>query len=92
MAVAPKHRQMQSYAFRNKKSKLQLQMNKSELKYVETEKDLGVTFDSKLTFRQHIRNRVSKANSRVDMIKRTFSKLSQENFKPLLKSLVRPLL
>ena len=37
------------------------------------EKDLGVTFDADLKFSTHIRNIAAKANSRVGIIKRTFS-------------------
>ena len=56
------------------------------------EKDLGVTFDSELSFRTHIKNIVAKANSRVGLIKRTFTKMNITNFKLLYKSLVRPIL
>lgn len=58
----------------------------------ETEKDVGVTFDSSLEFRIHIKSMISKANSRVGLIKRSFSKLSIQSFKLLYKSLVRPIL
>ena len=57
-----------------------------------TEKDVGVTFDPSLDFRIHIRNMISKANSRVGLIKRSFSKLNIQGFKILYKSLVRPIL
>ena len=56
------------------------------------EKDVGVTFDSSLNFRLHIKNMISKANSRVGLIKRTFSKLNITSFKILYKSIVRPIL
>lgn len=56
------------------------------------EKDLGVTFDASLKFTLHIRNMVSKANSRLGLFKRNFSNLSRDVFLPLYKSLVRPLL
>ena len=68
------------------------QMNGHLLETVHEEKDLGVTFDSELKFSTHIRNIVSKANSRVGIIKRTFDTLDTENFKLLYKSLVRPIL
>ena len=44
------------------------------------------------TIQPHIGNIISKANSRVGIIKRTFNKLNEENFKILYKSLVRPIL
>ena len=56
------------------------------------EKDVGVIFDQTLEFRQHISKMVSKANQRVGLIKRTFSKLNINSFKILYKSLVRPIL
>ena len=57
-----------------------------------TEKDVGVTFDTSLEFRMHIKTMISKANSRVGLIKRSFSKLNKKSFKLLYKSLVRPIL
>ena len=56
------------------------------------EKDLGVTFDNELNFRKHVRNTVAKANSRVGLIKRSFTNLDSKSFMLLYKSLVRPLL
>ena len=56
------------------------------------EKDIGVTFDSDLKFQTHYNNMTAKANSRVGIIKRTFSSLNKHNFPILYKSLVRPLL
>ena len=57
-----------------------------------TEKDLGVHFDSDFTFSTHIQNIISKANSRVGIIKRTFTSLKAKNFNLLFKSLARPIL
>ena len=56
------------------------------------EKDVGVHFDPSLEFRIHINKMISKANSRVGLIKKSFSKLSITNFKILYKSLIRPIL
>lgn len=67
-------------------------MFNSTLKEGIGEKDLGVTFDSEINFRQHIKDIISKANSRVRIIQRTFTKLTKHNFLILNKSLVRPLL
>ena len=58
-------------------------MNGYNLQTDTEEKDLGVTFDTNLTFQPHIGNIISKANSRVGIIKRTFNKLNEENFKIL---------
>ena len=56
------------------------------------EKDVGVIFDPSLEFRQHISKIVSKANQRVGLIKRSFTRLNIDSFKILYKSLVRPIL
>jgi hypothetical protein len=61
-----------------------------ELKVCTEEKDLGVTFDPKLTFDQHIKNVINKANSMLGIIKRTFTFLSKDMFLKLYKALVRP--
>ena len=51
-------------------------MNALPLSTDTSEKDLGVTFDTSLKFRQHIGNMIAKANSRVGLVKRAFSKLN----------------
>ena len=58
----------------------------------ESEKDLGVLFDHKLKFSTHVRAIVSKANSRVGLLRRNFTNLSPTVFLPLYKALIRPLL
>ena len=67
-------------------------MNNIQLEAVSEEKDPGITFDPDLKFGPHIRNIISKANSRVGLIKNTFEDLQPQNFKILYKSLVRPIL
>ena len=67
-------------------------MNNVQLEAETEEKDLGVTFDPDLKFGPHIRNIISKANSRVGLIKNTFEELQPTNFKILYKSLIRPIL
>jgi hypothetical protein len=57
-----------------------------------TEKDLGVLFDKELKFTHHISQIVSKANSRLGLIKSMFQNLDSSILLPLYKSLVRPLL
>ena len=39
----------------------------------EEEKDLGVIFDKYLSFDAHIQNSINKANSMIDIIRRTFT-------------------
>lgn len=61
-----------------------------ELEHVDIEKDLGVSFDSNLTFEQHISAKVNKANSIVGLIRRSFTYLDCKLFKKLYTTFVRP--
>ena len=61
-----------------------------ELETVKTEKDLGVTIDCNLSFRDHINSKVNLANRNLGIIFRTFTFLDEETFLNLYKSLVRP--
>lgn len=54
------------------------------------EKDLGVLFDNKLNFNEHIALKVKKANQAVGMIRNTFTCMDMDIFLPLYKSFVRP--
>ena len=60
-----------------------------ELETVKTEKDLGVTIDCNLSFRNHINSR-NLANRNLGIIFRTFTFLDEETFLHLYKSLVHP--
>ena len=78
------------YGKNNKQHKYQI--GNSDLAEDQQEKDVGVLFDQTLEFRKHIRGMISKANQRVGLIKRSFSRLNSKSFKLLYKSLVRPIL
>ena len=52
-------------------------------------KDLGVMFDSELSFSNHIYNKINVANKMLGIIKRHFINLNKETFLLLYKSLVR---
>jgi hypothetical protein len=56
---------------------------------VSEEKDIGVTFDSKLSFDQHIAAKVKKAKSMVGTIRRSYQFLDNKSFIILYKTLVR---
>ena len=56
------------------------------------EKDLGVTFDTKLKFDQHINTVINKANKVLGLIKRNFKCMNKFTLITLYKSLVRPIL
>ena len=60
------------------------------LSHVDSSKDLGVIIDSKLGFDQHFQSKINKANSLMNLIRRTFVYLHKENFLLLYKALVRP--
>lgn len=57
---------------------------------VDSEKDLGVIFDSSLKFGEHINSKVTKANQILGLIFRTFTYMDKEMFLNLFKSLIRP--
>jgi len=52
-------------------------------------KDLGVIFDFRLNFRQHIQDKINKAYSMIGLIKRNFIHMDKHTFVMLYKSLVR---
>jgi hypothetical protein len=51
-----------------------------KLKFVEEEKDLGVTFDNSLSFGPHIQRVVSKANQMLGIIKRLCTFMDKDTF------------
>ena len=53
-------------------------------------KDLGVTFDYRLTFHDHIQEKVNRAYSMLGLIKRNFIYMDSNTFILLYTSLVRP--
>ena len=53
------------------------------------QKDLGVTFDSKLTFDEHISQVVNKATKITKIIRRTFQFLDKHTFLTPYKTMVR---
>ena len=59
------------------------------LEKVDSIKDLGVIFDSRLNFRNHMQNKINKAYSMIGIIKRNFINMDMHTFGLLYKSLVR---
>jgi len=49
------------------------------LKKIENIKDLGVTFDNKLTFDVHINNKINTAHQMSGIVKRNFIYLTSES-------------
>ena len=77
---------------KNKEQKFDGNYNLDETKFqdVRTEKDLGVIFDSSLSFEDHIYSKVKKANGLVGMLRRSFEYLDKQMFKQLFVAIVRP--
>jgi hypothetical protein len=78
--------------FNKNNPKNNYKMTDKQLETSNSEKDLGVTFSDNFNFKMHITSMISKANSRVGIIKRTFSNMNKQIFLPIYKSLVRPIL
>ena len=69
---------------------MQTRNQPTQFEKVDKEKDLGVTVDSQLNFRDRINTKVNLANRNLGIIFRTSTYLDQEVFLNLFKSLVRP--
>ena len=57
---------------------------------VEAIKDLGVHFDRKLSFTEHIQQKINKAYSMLCIIKHNFIHMNKKTFILLYKAIVRP--
>ena len=61
-----------------------------ELKSIDSEKDVGVTFSKDLKFNLHINNVIKKSNQLTGLIKRSFTYTDRQLLLNLYKSIVRP--
>ena len=61
-----------------------------KLRAVDKEKDIGVTIDNQLKFREHMNDKVQKANRLLGLIWRSFEYKDQKMMLLLYKSLIRP--
>ena len=61
-----------------------------DLRVIEEETDLGVLFNSSLTFSKHIGTIANKATKIVGVIRRSFDYMDEQMFKTLYKSMVCP--
>ena len=66
------------------------EINSCRLRVTESERDLGVVVDNKLTFEEHIWSKIKKANTIMGIIRRTYTYLDDKTFLLLYKALVRP--
>ena len=60
----------------------------SNIQKVDQIKDLGVLYDSHLTFQDHIQEKINKAYSMIGLIKRNFIHMDSRTFIMLYKALV----
>ena len=65
-------------------------MGNVDLKQIHQEKDLGIIVDRELKFREQAASAIKTANSRLGMVKKTFSCLNDVTLPLLYKSIVRP--
>ena len=72
------------------KYSMSLDQDETAIKGVTSEKDLGVTFDEKLIFKEHTSKKVALANRNLGLIFKSFTYISREMFQDLYKSSVRP--
>ena len=59
------------------------------MEYVESEIDIGVVIDNKLTFNQHISEKINKANSIMGVLRRTMEYMDCTTFKLLYTALIK---
>ena len=70
----------------------ELFLGNTKIAQVRTHSHLGITFDSKLTWKTHINNICTKASQRVSNIKRIRHLIPRKTSEVLYKSLARPIL
>ena len=61
-----------------------------DIRNSETEKDLGITFDTDLKFRRHISDCIDKEIRVTGLIRRLFLHITSKSFSKLYKTLIRP--
>ena len=64
--------------------------NSTPILHCTKEIDLGVVFDTKLSFRNHIYMNINKANSLLGITRRSFCALDNTSITFLYKAIVRP--
>ena len=74
----------------NQPYKMKSGQERIQIEQVKVEKDLGVIFDEKLLFREHISKKSTIANRNLGLIFKSFTYLNKEMFMCLYKALVRP--
>jgi len=72
-----------SYCIRNKDSRHTIQK-------VDSIKELGILFDTRLNFKDHIQEKINKAHNMIGLLKSNFIHVHCYTFILLYKALVRP--
>ena len=66
--------------------------NNSEIKLSSNQKHLGLTLDSKLSFNEHINDKIHQANKAVSLLRKLETILPRNSILTIYKSFIRPLL
>ena len=66
--------------------------NNSEIKLSSNQKHLGLTLDSKLSFNEHINDKIHQANKGVGLLRKLQTFLPRNSLLTIYKSFIRPLL
>ena len=88
-------KQVQEIIFSRKKNAIThppLFFNNSEIKLSSNQKHLGLTLDSKLSFNEHINNKIHQAKKGVGLLRKLQTILPRNSLLTIYKSLIRPLL
>ena len=67
-------------------------LSNSEIKFSSNQKHLGLTLDSKLSFNEHINDKIHQANKSVGLLRKLQSILPRNSLLTIYKSFIRPLL
>ena len=88
-------KQAQEIIFSRKKNAIThapLFFNNSEIKLSSNQKHLGLTLDSKLSFNEHINDKIHQANKGVGLLRKLETVLPRNSLLTIYKSFLRPLL
>ena len=88
-------KQAQEIIFSRKKNATthpSLFFNNSEIKLSSNQKHLGLTLDSKLSFNEHINDKIHQANKGVGLLRKVQTILPRNSLLTIYKSFIRPLL
>ena len=85
-------KQAQEVIFSRKQSNPSLFFNNSAIKVSSNQKHLGLTLDSKLSFNNHINDKIHQANKGVDLLRKPQTILPRTTILAIYKSFIRAFL